>query len=598
MSETTAFGPGLVRRCGVVSRVPVAVLAAALVAFGAGVAGAAPLGQVTEFSNGLNAGSDPTGIAAGPDGNVWFADPGSTPAIGRISPDGTITEFSGGLPAGSLPGGVGPATATAAAAFANNGIAAGPDGNVWFSDDATPAAIGRVTPSGSISEFSSGLNPGSSPRNLIAGPDGNVWFTDSSSGATPTPAIGLVCLTSSPLCSVSDATNHAIHELDLPRTPRLSAPGVIAAGPDGNLWFSDRATPATPRIGRITPAGTVTEFDLPATSVPGTLAAGPDGNLWFVDRVATGSRIGQITPTGAITEFGTGLTAASSLFSIAEGPDGNLWFTDRSTPPGGVAGGTPPAIGMVDPATGVSTELDLPTGRFPFGIAAGPDGDLWFADRSGTSVTGVTTTAGTPGTATLATGTFPASLVAGTPVTGPGIRIGATVLSGAGTDTLSLSAVTTASTNALLTFLPAPAVGRVALGVCGDSLASCNLKDVNLQNIRLPGADLRGDNLLRAQLENAFLVGANLQGDNLDGAQLQGYAFLDYANLQGANLQRADLAGADLTGANLQGSNLRGADLDGANLTNADLAGANLNGATLTGAILTGAKTEGANLPK
>ena len=43
------------------------------------------------------------GIAAGPDGNVWFTDHGTTAAIGRIAPDGAIAEFSNGLPTGSDP---------------------------------------------------------------------------------------------------------------------------------------------------------------------------------------------------------------------------------------------------------------------------------------------------------------------------------------------------------------------------------------------------------------------------------------------------------------------------------------------------------------
>ena len=38
------------------------------------------------------------------------------------------------------------------------------------------------------------------------------------------------------------------------------------------------------RIGRITPAGAVTEFPLPRPmSVPGNLTVGPDGNLWFTE---------------------------------------------------------------------------------------------------------------------------------------------------------------------------------------------------------------------------------------------------------------------------------------------------------------------------
>ena len=56
-----------------------AVLACGVVALLAcGSAVAAPLGQITEFSSGLNSGSDPSAIAAGADGNLWFTDPGTT----------------------------------------------------------------------------------------------------------------------------------------------------------------------------------------------------------------------------------------------------------------------------------------------------------------------------------------------------------------------------------------------------------------------------------------------------------------------------------------------------------------------------------------
>ena len=102
-------------------------------------------------------------IAPGPDGNLWFTDVSTTtPAIGRITPGGAITEFSSGLNPGSRP----------------SGIAAGPDGNLWFTDYGTTPAIGRITPGGTITEFSSGLNPGSDPSGIAAGPDGNLWFTD------------------------------------------------------------------------------------------------------------------------------------------------------------------------------------------------------------------------------------------------------------------------------------------------------------------------------------------------------------------------------------------------------------------------------------
>ncbi len=103
----------------------------AVLALSAPTATADPLGEVTEFSTGLAAGSLPEWIAAGPDGNLWFTDlhfpnDGETRQIGRIAPSGQITEFTTGLHPGADP----------------VGIAAGPDGDLWFADE--DSAIGRI----------------------------------------------------------------------------------------------------------------------------------------------------------------------------------------------------------------------------------------------------------------------------------------------------------------------------------------------------------------------------------------------------------------------------------------------------------------------
>jgi len=72
-------------------------------------------------------------------------------------------------------------------------------------------------------------------------------------------------------------------------------PVGITAGPDGNLWFA--ATDVN-MIGRITPAGSFTEFPLPTTCGssngcgPYAITAGPDGNLWFTEAA---NDIGRIT---------------------------------------------------------------------------------------------------------------------------------------------------------------------------------------------------------------------------------------------------------------------------------------------------------------
>ena len=72
----------------------------------------------------------------------------------------------------------------------------------------------------------------------------------------------------------------------------VSYPLEIAAGPDGNLWFTNFANG---RIGRITPAGVITTFTDPDGMVDGPdgIAAGPDGNLWFTS--SRNNRIGRIT---------------------------------------------------------------------------------------------------------------------------------------------------------------------------------------------------------------------------------------------------------------------------------------------------------------
>jgi streptogramin lyase len=143
------------------------------------------------------------------------------------------------------------------------------------------------------------------------------------------------------------------------------------AGPDGNLWFAEGFYPEGLRvIGRITPAGAIAQFPLPASIFASALTFGPDGNLWFSELIPRGKTgvIGRITPAGAVTQFP--LPAGSgSPNSLAAGPDGNLWFTEGSY-----------AIGRITPA-GAVTQFPLPAGSgSPGSLMVGPDGNLWFVE--------------------------------------------------------------------------------------------------------------------------------------------------------------------------------------------------------------------------
>ncbi len=311
-------------------------------------AGAAPLGTITEFSAGLNPGSAPWSIVAGPDGNLWFTDDGTTRAIGRITPSGAITEFSTGLNAGSAP----------------KSVVAGSDGNLWFTDDGSTRALGRVTPSGEITEFSAGLNPGSDPRTIVASPDGDLWFNDEGS----THAIGRI------------TPSGAITEFSAGLLKPFSNPNGIVAGPDGNIWFSD----FWGAIGQITPSGTITEFStgLNPGSQPDGIITGPDGNLWFSDNGTT-KAIGRITPSGAIAEFVPGLAKCTGICGVGQpvaGADGNVWFVESETVSGRIARITP---------SGTIATFSTGNALFaPQDLAPGPDENMWFAMIGGSEAPG------------------------------------------------------------------------------------------------------------------------------------------------------------------------------------------------------------------
>jgi len=175
------------------------------------------------------------GITAGPDGALWFADPGSN-KIGRITTDGMITEYV--IPTSrSDP----------------KSITTGPDSALWFTE---ANKIGRITTAGAVTEYSIGTSPGE----ITAGPDGALWFTETGN------KIGRI------------TTAGAVTEY-----PVGKFPVGITAGPDGALWFieGNPNAGAQPDIGRITTAGAFSEYSI--NGFPDNITAGPDGALWFTD---------------------------------------------------------------------------------------------------------------------------------------------------------------------------------------------------------------------------------------------------------------------------------------------------------------------------
>lgn len=278
------------------------------------------------------AASGPWGIAAGPDGNLWFTESEGN-RIGRVTTAGVVSEFA--IPTlRSFP----------------IDIAVGPDGALWFTEDGA-GRVGRITIAGETTEFPTGaFAVNDSTVGIARGPDGNMWFTEWDAGQigriTPAGAITLFTIPDSPVLGAND----------------------IVAGPDGALWFTGGAG-----IGRITTDGVFTQFAVSAGNRPTYITAGPDGALWFTS--SNVNNVFRITTDGFMTEFPSP-TSGGGGRGIATGPDGNIWFT--------LPGAN--SIGRVT-TSGEFMIVPIPTPYSdPTCIAAGPDGNVWFTERGGNKI--------------------------------------------------------------------------------------------------------------------------------------------------------------------------------------------------------------------
>jgi len=331
----------------------------------------------TEYSTGLKEGSKPAGIVAGPDGNLWFADNGTTPAIGVINPSTQeIKECSAGLNEGSVP----------------HGIVVGPDGNLWFTDNGTTSAIGRVNPSTcEIKEFSTGANsvPGGStgsygPWGIAAGADGNVWYTEGG-----TAEVGKA------ICRITPTGTITCFKTGLGFVATSKASGLTAA-PNGKLWFTDASGSGQTEQQTITFSGAVAgeEFEI----CDGAKCA----KFKYVNVSSIATRTSLKNAIKATYEAVYGAGTIGTLSSPATSCGGNCSFTvpfseegslvstnvgQASCSPGGKCStgtskeGVPNAIGCVTTsgeACGETTRYPI-NGIFDANGITYSEGSLWFA---------------------------------------------------------------------------------------------------------------------------------------------------------------------------------------------------------------------------
>jgi virginiamycin B lyase len=216
------------------------------------------------------------------DGGIWFGrseGSGGPDKVGRIDLNNGVTEF----PLPQLYSGP-------------MAIVEADNGDAWFIEYFGDR-IGRVTPSGELSEFT--LPEESRPRDIAIDAQGDAWFTQEGSRK-----IGRM------------DTAGKLKQFELPAGV---IPGDIAAALDGRLWFTEGKLG---RIGRITPAGRFSEVQLPnSASGVEEVVAGSERNIWYA---ASGEKpciggsscikwepkapaiVGRIAPTPLRTVIGSG----------------------------------------------------------------------------------------------------------------------------------------------------------------------------------------------------------------------------------------------------------------------------------------------------
>ncbi len=328
------------RLVGVLAALPLAagIAAAASPASGAAAAGGRTPLQSMPYST------------APAEGAIWFTErrlfgDREESWIGRITSRGRVTSFRARLPAGPPR----PGERSDPSVF---DITADPAGNVWFAG--TGSRIGRLTPTGAVRRFPTGIPEPVQIASLTWGPDGNLWFT------TNARMIGRM------------TPAGAVTRFPLP--VGRSASG-ITTGPGGTLWFVlsiQQNDGWVEHLATITADGAITASG-PLTGpsyvgVIGNLTSGPDGNLWF----SRSNRIGLITPEGRVTMRGTRVGPDDAITSLTAGPDGNLWFTVSS------AHYFEPLDRPVGRMTPAGIVTFVPTRTEVTDLTTGSDGNLWF----------------------------------------------------------------------------------------------------------------------------------------------------------------------------------------------------------------------------
>lgn len=254
---------------------------------------------VTEF----NFPSVEVGMAAAPDGDVWF-----------------INSFGFGADMGRFNEAAAPAFDTGTACPCTfNSVTVGPDQLIYASvPSSSSIAIFDYT---SLDATNSVL-AGGSPQGIAAGPNvgghQTVWWADQNvngSGGSGT--------------SYYDITANSVTQNSA--TVFTGVAQNLITGRDGNIYVTQTAPNAIVEVNPQSSGAILHTYPLSAT--PTAIINGPDGNVWVAENTGFIARLSLEggTNTDILSEFGANSGLANDDYTgLAAGSDGNIWFTDAT----------------------------------------------------------------------------------------------------------------------------------------------------------------------------------------------------------------------------------------------------------------------------
>jgi virginiamycin B lyase len=172
----------------------------------------------------------------------------------------------------------------------------------------------------------------------------------------------------------------AVEIIEFP-VPQGSHPHDVAPAPDGRVWYTAQGSG---ELGVLDPAtGETRHIALGPGSAPHGVIVGPDNAPWITDSGL--NAILRVDPdTETVQTFPLPENARNAnLNTAAFDGEGVLWFTGQSG-----------FYGRLDPISGQMEVFEAARGRGPYGIAATPEGQIYYVSLAGSHLAAVDSASG------------------------------------------------------------------------------------------------------------------------------------------------------------------------------------------------------------